>query len=209
MKLKITTRALQQPIIPERYGESLMVEVDKEIIEEVEVKTDTGEGPDQEDNREETASIQDLEMQMDKLMAEKDDLINTLQRLQADFDNYRRRTRLEKEELIKYAAEGVVSSLLPVVDNFERALASADNGGEAKNFIQGMEMIFRQLIQVLSQEGLAPVQALGNPFDPTLHEAVMQVEKENTESNIVIEEIQKGYTLKGKLIRPSMVKVAK
>lgn len=186
-----------------------MVEVDKKIREEVEVKTDTGEGPDQEDNREETASIQDLQMQMDKLMAEKDDLINTLQRLQADFENFRRRTRLEKEELVKYAAEGIVSSLLPVVDNFERALASADSGGEAKNFMQGMEMILRQLIQVLSQEGLAPVQALGNPFDPTLHEAVMQVEQENTESNIVIEEIQKGYTLKGKLIRPSMVKVAK
>ncbi|MGI6065134.1 MAG: nucleotide exchange factor GrpE [Bacillota bacterium] len=198
-----------------------MVEVDKEIRKEKdtvqkdvpvspeEVKTDTGEGPEQGDNREETICIQDLQLQVDKIKAENDDLINSLQRLQADFENFRRRTRLEKEELVKYAVEGLVCSLLPVVDNFERALASADNGGETKDFMQGMEMIFRQLIQVLTQEGLAPVQAVGNPFDPNFHEAVMQVEQENTESNIVIEEIKKGYTLKGKLIRPSMVKVAK
>jgi len=150
-----------------------------------------------------------LKSELEKAEGEKKELINLMQRLQADFENFRRRTRAEKEELIKFAAEGIVTQLLPVLDNFERALSSAKDGGEMKGFSEGVEMIFRQLLQVLTNEGLNAVESVGCQFDPTCHEAVMQVEEEGYEKGTVIEELQKGYQLKGKLIRPSMVKVAK
>ena len=145
--------------------------------------------------------------EIDKLQAEKTELINTLQRLQADFENFRRRTRLEKEDFYKYASEGVLSQLLPIVDNFERALAAAKDG-ETKNFIPGVEMIFRQLTQLMEKEGMAAIEAVGCPFDPNVHEAVMQVEDKNSPKDTVLEVLQKGYTLKGKLLRPSVVKVS-
>lgn len=148
-----------------------------------------------------------VKAEIDKLQAEKTELINTLQRLQADFENFRRRTRQEKEDFYKYASESVLSQLLPIVDNFERALASAKSG-ESKNIIPGVEMIFRQLLQMMEKEGMAPIEAVGCPFDPNIHEAVMQVEDKNCPKDTVLEELQKGYTLKGKLLRPSVVKVS-
>ncbi|ATW25355.1 nucleotide exchange factor GrpE [Candidatus Formimonas warabiya] len=147
--------------------------------------------------------------QVEKLEAEKKELVNVMQRLQADFENFRRRTRLEKEDLLQYASESVITRLLPVLDNFERALTSAKDGGEVKSFLDGVEMIFRQLQQVLTNEGLEPVASLGCKFDPNCHEAVMQIEDEEQEKDTIVEELQKGYRLKGKLIRPSMVKVVK
>jgi len=148
-----------------------------------------------------------LQVEIEKLQAEKAELVNTLQRLQADFENFRRRSRQEKEDFLKYAAEGLLTQLLPVLDNFERALA-ASKDGEMKTFVPGVEMIFRQLQQVMEKEGMAPIEAVGCPFDPNIHEAVMQVEEPNRPANTVLEELQKGYTLKGKLLRPSVVKVS-
>lgn len=158
-----------------------------------------------EDQQEEQNLIKELE----KLQLEKEDLVNTARRLQAEFENFRRRTRTEKEELVKYAVEGLVAKLLPVVDNFERALQAVEDKAELRSFAEGVEMIFRQFMQVLEQEGLTPVEAVGCQFDPNCHEAVMQVESEDHESNTVLEEFQKGYHLNGRLIRPSMVKVTK
>lgn len=152
---------------------------------------------------------QDLMRELEKLRGEKEDLVNTAQRLQADFDNFRRRTRTEKEELVKYAVGDLVEKLLPVVDNFERALQAVEDKTELRSFADGVEMIFRQFMQVLEQEGLTPVEAVGCQFDPNCHEAVMQVESEDHEANTVLEEFQKGYHLNGRLIRPSMVKVAR
>lgn len=150
-----------------------------------------------------------LKLKLEKLEAEKNELLILTQRVQADFDNFRRRTRLEKEELLKYGIEGLVSQLLPVIDNFERALHSAKDGGETQGFIEGVDMIFRQLLQILTNEGVTPIEAVGCKFDPNCHEAVMQIEEEGYEKDTVIEEFQKGYKFKEKLIRPSMVKVAK
>lgn len=128
-------------------------------------------------------------------------------RLQADYENLRRRTRQEREDLLKYGSEQLITSLLPVLDNFERALASAGDGGE--KFISGVQMIHRQLSETLSKEGLAPVAAEGEQFDPNIHEAVMQVEDTGNPENTVVEELRRGYYLKGKVIRPAMVKVAR
>lgn len=162
-----------------------------------------------EENSTEPNSKEELKTMIEKLECEKAELVNLSQRLQADFENFRRRTRGEKEELLKYGAEGLITKLLPVLDNFERGIAAAQDKEEAKGYLEGVEMIFRQFMQVLENEGLEAIEAVGCSFDPNYHEAVMQVDSEDAEKNTVLEELQKGYLLKGKLIRPSMVKVAK
>lgn len=141
--------------------------------------------------------------------AEAESHFNRLQRLQADFENFRRRSRREQEELISYAAEGLITDLLPVIDNLERALQAGAQGGDLASFLEGIQMIYRQLWSLLEKHGLCPLEAAGQPFDPERHHAVMQVETEDLAENTVVEELQKGYRLKDKVIRPSLVKVAK
>lgn len=131
-----------------------------------------------------------------------------LLRLQADYDNFRRRTRQEKEELYKYAASDLLENLLPVIDNFDRALASAQGGNDYDALLKGIDMIYRQFKQILEQAGLSAMDAVGQPFNPEYHEAVMQVEDEDHEEGIVLEEMQKGYMFKDKVLRPAMVKVS-
>ena len=125
-------------------------------------------------------------------------------RLMADFQNYKKRVEKEKKDLYAYANENIMSDLLTVMDNFERALEhDADD-----NFKEGIEMIFKQLQDALEKSGLAEIPALGEDFDPNVHNAVMAEETEDYESGKVSGVMQKGYTLNGKVIRPSMVKVA-
>jgi len=129
-------------------------------------------------------------------------------RLQADFDNYRKRTRREQEEFRRMATVELVTGLLPILDNLEWALAAAGEA-EKTTLIAGVEMILRQLKEMLALEGLRPIEALGQPFNPELHEAVSQEETNDQEKiNLVLEEYRQGYTLQGKLLRPAMVKVA-
>jgi len=132
---------------------------------------------------------------------------NRLIRLQADFENFRRRTRQEKEDLWKYAAEQLVVALLPVLDNFERALEAG--GKSVEDFKAGIEMIYRQFQDVLRAEGLSPIPAVGERFDPARHEAVMREESVDYPENVVLAELRRGYCLKDKVIRPVLVKVAK
>ena len=143
-----------------------------------------------------------------ELVKQVDEGQQRLLRAQADFDNYRRRTVKEKEELAKYASSKLITELLPVVDNFERAIAAAQGGGDKDSLAKGVDMIFRQLAQVLEQEGLKPMESVGQPFNPEYHQAIMQVESEEHEEGIVVEEVQKGYILKDKVLRPAMVKVS-
>ncbi|OMD43646.1 nucleotide exchange factor GrpE [Paenibacillus odorifer] len=129
-------------------------------------------------------------------------------RAQADFDNFRRRTQKEKEELAQYATSKLVTELLSVLDNFERALVTTPSGPESEAFVKGVNMIFRQLDGVLKSEGLTAMETVGQPFNPEYHQAIMQVESEEYEEGIVTEEVQKGYLLKDKVLRPAMVKVS-
>jgi molecular chaperone GrpE len=133
---------------------------------------------------------------------------NRLLRSQADFDNFRRRTRQEREDLTKYASSKLIESLLPAFDNLERALQSSKGNSDFESLAKGLEMVFRQMEQTLSQEGLQTIEAVGQPFDPELHQAVMQEEVEGTDPGIVVQELQKGFKLKDKVLRPSMVKVS-
>lgn len=151
-------------------------------------------------------AVEDAELA--KAKAEAEEYQQRFLRAQADFDNFRRRTLKEKEDLAKYASAKLVTELLPVLDNFERALATEQAASEAESFIKGVDMIFRQLGQVLEQEGVKPMEAVGQPFNPEFHQAVMTVETDEFEEGTVVEELQKGYLLKDKVLRPAMVKVS-
>ncbi|ANF97755.1 nucleotide exchange factor GrpE [Paenibacillus bovis] len=146
--------------------------------------------------------------ELERVQAHADDQTQRLLRAQADFDNFRRRTQKEKEELAKYASAQLITELIPVIDNFERAMATKPENPELESFSKGVDMIFRQLSDVLKNTGLTPMEAVGQPFNPEFHQAVMQVESDEYEEGIVVEELQKGYVLKDKVIRPAMVKVS-
>lgn len=152
--------------------------------------------------------IQQLRAQLESAQAEAQENYQRFLRAQADFENFRRRTRQEKEELAKYAAAGIIESLLPVIDNFERAIAAGKTADADSPLLQGIEMVYKQLMDVLSSAGLEEIESLGKPFDPFLHEAVMKEPSEDHEEGTVIEVLQKGYRLKDRVIRPAMVKVS-
>lgn len=149
---------------------------------------------------EEQSKIQQLEQ-------EKEELQNKLLRTQADFDNFRRRTQIEKETDSKYKSQELVTEILPVLDNFERALQANVEEDSAHSFVDGVKMVYNQLHQALEKAGVEEIAAEDEQFDPNMHQAVMQVQEEGYESNQVVEVLQKGYTLKDRVIRPAMVKV--
>jgi len=150
----------------------------------------------------------DLSEQLEAKQQELEEALQRYLRLAADFDNFRRRTRQEMEDVRKTAAAGLIGELLPVLDNFERALATA-RSLFPENVATGIDMIYRQLWHVLSQSGVQPLEAVGKSFDPVFHEAFEQVETDEAPEGTVMEEVQKGYLLHGKVLRPALVKVAR
>ncbi|KEZ51766.1 nucleotide exchange factor GrpE [Metabacillus indicus] len=151
--------------------------------------------------------LSEAKAKIEELEAKLSDTENRMYRLQADLDNFRRRARLDMESAQKYRSQNLITDILPALDNFERALKIDTDDEKTQSLLQGMDMVYRQLIQALQNEGAEAIQAEGQPFDPHLHQAVMQVEDENFEAGTVIEEFQKGYKLKDRIIRPAMVKV--
>ncbi|MDF4192715.1 MULTISPECIES: nucleotide exchange factor GrpE [Bacillus] len=178
-----------------------------EAAEQEEVTEQAEQAASQEQHEETAGQEETLQHQIDELQGLLDEKENKLLRVQADFENYKRRSRLEMEAAQKYRSQNVVTEILPALDNFERALQVEAESEQTKSLLQGMEMVRRQLMDALEKEGVEAIEAVGQEFDPNLHQAVMQVEDENFGSNIVIEELQKGYKLKDRVIRPSMVKV--
>lgn len=132
------------------------------------------------------------------------ELTESLQRLQAEFENYKKRAEKEKQEFVKYANAGLISKILNTIDTFEIALR---NSNEHEKFVKGMELIYAQLISALESEGLKPINSVGKKFDPYLHE-VMLKQKSDKEEGIVLEELQKGYMLNDKVLRFSKVKIS-
>ncbi|MCG0314558.1 MAG: nucleotide exchange factor GrpE [Calditerricola sp.] len=155
------------------------------------------------------ARVAELEGEVAALKAQVQEAHERFLRARADLENARRRFEKEKQDALTFGALRLVERLLPVLDNFERALAAGKTTDNVDALVKGIEMIHRQLDQALRQEGLEPIEALGKPFDPNIHEAVMQAESSDHPPGTVIEELQKGYTFKGRLVRPTMVKVSK
>jgi molecular chaperone GrpE len=151
------------------------------------------------------SQVATLTAERDRLAAEKAELDDRLRRVWAEFDNARRRGERERSEFLQFAAMDLVRSLLPVLDDFERALKvqAAD-----KEYAKGIELIYQRLFDILRKSGLEPIEAAGKQFDPAQHEAVQRVETDDAEDQTVLEELQRGYNFKGKLLRPAWVKVA-
>ncbi|WP_245850667.1 nucleotide exchange factor GrpE [Paenibacillus herberti] len=172
--------------------------------EPLEAVQDASQSVDSEDQ----ASENEEDPRYAELVRQAEDNQQRFLRAQADFDNFRRRTQKEKEELGQYASSKLLTQLLPIVDNFERAMAAASGTGDSESLAKGVDMIFRQLQGVLEQEGLKAMDTVGQSFNPEFHQAVMSVESDEHEEGTVVEELQKGYTLKDKVLRPAMVKVS-
>ncbi len=137
-----------------------------------------------------------------------EELTDRLTRQMAEFDNFRKRTEREKSQMYEIGAKDIIDKILPVVDNFERGLGAVKEEDKEDPFIQGMEMVYKQLMTTLESVGVKPIEAVGQEFNPDFHNAVMHVEDENLGENIVAEEFQKGYMYRDSVVRHSMVKVA-
>ena len=169
------------------------------------------------DIREESSiSVQDSESQVEKLgqkvkqlEAEIADYVDTLKRMQAQFENYKKRIKKEFDTFTQISTHKLVKELLPVLDNLERAISSAESTDDEGKIIEGVKLIYHQLKKALEKEGLKTIDPAGDRFDPYLHEAIMQVESDEHEDNTVIEVFQKGYVINDHLLRPAIVKVSK
>lgn len=137
-----------------------------------------------------------------------EELTDRLRRTMAEFDNFRKRTEKEKSAMFEIGAKDIVERILPVIDNFERGLSSMPEDMKGTPFASGMEMIYKQLLKNLEDAGVKPIEAVGKPFDPNFHNAVMHVEDENLGENVVAQELQKGYMYRDSVVRHSMVQVA-
>ena len=156
--------------------------------------------------------IKDLEAELKVLreeLAKKDDYQDVALRLQAEFDNFRKRSAKERQEFIKYANEGLILELVGILDNFERSIKAADQKQDFKLLHQGVDMTSKQLHKLLQEKGLKRIECVGEKFDPVRHEAIEVVESDDAEESKVLEELQAGYMLNEHVLRPAMVKVVK
>lgn len=155
-----------------------------------------------------TSDKEEKKEKKDKKDEKIEELTDRVTRQMAEFDNFRKRTEKEKAQMYEIGARDIVEKILPVVDNFERGLSAVKEEEKDQPFVQGMEMIYKQMMTTLSEAGVEVIAAVGEAFDPNLHNAVMHVEDEEQGENIVVEEFQKGYKYRETVIRHSMVKVA-
>ncbi len=152
-------------------------------------------------------AMEPRDTELDKLRSERDALLDRLARMQAEFENARKRTQREQQEFREFAVSDAIKALLPILDSFERALQPGASG--KSEFRNGVELIYKQLQDSLAKLGLRPIPAKGEPFDPHLHQAIEMVDTTEVEDHRVLEELQRGYKFKDRLLRPAMVKVAR
>mgnify|MGYP002580273764 CR=1 FL=1 len=198
------------------------MEEEKKVSDESIVEEAKGETPEETTTEEGTETLETketktkkkkksaaaLEIELKKSEEKAAEMTDKYQRLMAEFENARKRNAKEQSHMYDVGAKEVLAKLLPVVDNFERGLGAMTDADKESSFAQGIEMIYKQLTKVLEDEGVTVIEAQGKEFDPMLHNAVMQQPSEEYESGIVIQELQKGYKYKDKVLRHSMVMVA-
>ena len=192
-------------------------EMEEEILENEEIN-DTAEEETVEEAEEAVAEEPETEKEKGSFFKKKEkkdkkdekieELTDRVRRQMAEFDNFRKRTEKETTQMFETGAKSIVEKILPVVDNFERGLAAVTEEEKGTPFVEGMEKIYKQMMTVLEEAGVKPIEAVGQEFDPNLHNAVMHVEDEEFGENIIAEEFQKGYTYRDSVVRHSMVKVA-
>lgn len=190
-----------------------------ETVEDVAVESEQTAQADDSDNTSDTSEgdeevkkkgffNKDKKEKKDKKDQKIDELTDQYRRTLAEFDNYRKRTEKEKTAMFEVGAKDIIEKLLPVIDSFERGLATVSEEQKAEPFVDGMDKIYKQLVKQLEDAGVKEIEALDKEFDPNLHNAVMHVEDENVGENIIVEVFQKGYTYRDSVVRHSMVKVA-
>ena len=178
-----------------------------EAEETEETSEEAGSGDAKEDTEKKTGKKL-FSKKKDKKDEKIEELTDKLTRQMAEFDNFRKRTEKEKSQMYEVGAKDIIEKILPVVDNFERGLDAVKEEDKEDPFVQGMEKVYKHLLTTLEGIEVKPIEAVGQPFDPNFHNAVMHVEDENFGENIVAEEFQKGYTYRDSVVRHSMVKVA-
>ena len=192
---KMEEEILENEEINDTAEEETVEEAEEAVAEEPETEKEKG-------------SFFKKKEKKDKKDEKIEELTDRVRRQMAEFDNFRKRTEKEKTQMFETGAKSIVEKILPVVDNFERGLAAVTEEEKGTPFVEGMEKIYKQMMTVLEEAGVKPIEAVGQEFDPNLHNAVMHVEDEEFGENIIAEEFQKGYTYRDSVVRHSMVKVA-
>ena len=198
----------------EETDEASETEVQKEEASDTSVAEDSETEPSGEEEEREGKEDKKLfkkkqkaDKKQDALKEKIDELEDKVKRQMAEFDNFRKRTEKEKTAMFETGARSVIEKILPVVDNFERGFSSIPEEEKGTSFAAGMEMVYKQLMTELEKMDVKPIPAVGEEFDPNLHNAVMQVESEEYETGVIAQELQKGYTYRGTVVRHSMVAV--
>ena len=187
--------------LKENTEETTVEEADTDTSDDTEEVTDIAD-----EVAEEAAEEETKKTKKDKKDEQIEELTDKVKRQMAEFENFRKRSEKEKTQMYEIGAKSTLEKMLPVVDNFERGLAGTEDSDDA--FVQGMQMIYKQLMTSLEEVGVTPIEAVGKEFDPEFHNAVMHVEDESFGDNEVVEELQKGYMYRESVLRHSMVKVA-
>lgn len=194
-------------------SEKVDIKIDDEDKQDMIQETDLKQAAEKEENENAPAGAgqeEDMAGKLEEAERKADDYYDRLLRASAEFDNYRKRTAREMRETIKYANEKIIKEILIIVDNLERAV-DAVPAGERKNnpLLEGVQLTLHELLKVLERHDVTPIQALGEPFDPTFHQAMMQEEVPDKPANTVVREMQKGYLIHDRLLRPALVGVSK
>jgi molecular chaperone GrpE len=163
----------------------------------------------EEDKREKFKEIEELKRKLEEKENEVKEHYDRLLRMAADFDNYKKRAAREKEEWTKFANEDLIKGILPFIDNLERAVNHSEKTKDFQSLVEGIKLTVQQLLNTLNKFGVSPIESLGKPFNPTVHQAMLLVETDQHEPNQVVEEFQKGYLLNERLLRPATVSVSK
>ena len=163
----------------------------------------------EEDKRERIKEIEELKTKLEEKEKEVKEHYDRLLRVAADFDNYKKRAAREKEEWTKFANEDLIKGILPFIDNLERAVNHSEKKEDYQSLVEGLKLTVQQLLNTLNKFGVSPIQSLGKPFNPAVHQAMLLVETDQHEPNQVVEEFQKGYLLNDRLLRPATVSVSK